>query len=218
MNWKHTPTILLLAAGAFAQAQSPLLLRLPALSKDNIVFSHAGDLWLVGRGGGDAKRLTTGIGTESRPYFSPDGSMIAFSGDYEGNTDVYIVPATGGVPKRLTYHPGGDLVQGWTPDGKVIFSSPRYSQANGRTQQLFTMSPNGAWPELVPLPMASHGSFSPDGKFLAYEPVGRAFEAWKRYRGGRASYIWIADLKDSSVVKIPRTDSNDGGACWKEER
>jgi len=218
MNWKHTPTILLLAAGAFAQAQSPLLLRLPALSKDNIVFSHAGDLWLVGRGGGDAKRLTTGIGTESRPYFSPDGSMIAFSGDYEGNTDVYIVPATGGVPKRLTYHPGGDLVQGWTPDGKVIFSSPRYSQANGRTQQLFTMSPNGAWPELVPLPMASHGSFSPDGKFLAYEPVGRAFEAWKRYRGGRASYIWIADLKDSSVVKIPRTDSNDFNPMWIDNK
>ncbi|MCL1908355.1 MAG: PDZ domain-containing protein [Holophagaceae bacterium] len=214
MKLKHLTVACFLTAGTFAQSQAPLLLRTPALNRSHIVFSHASDLWIVGREGGDAKRLTSGIGVESRPYFSPNGDMVAFTGEYEGNVDVYVVPTAGGVPKRLTFHPGADLVEGWTPDGKVIFSSARYSQANGRTSQLFTISPDEAWPELLPLPMASHGSFSPDGKYLAYEPLGRAFSAWKRYRGGRASYIWIAEMKDSSVVKIPRTDSNDFSPMW----
>ena len=224
MKWKYILAISLIAAGAniqvLAQAQNqvPLLLRTPALSRAHIVFSHAGDLWVVSREGGDARRLTSGIGIESRPYFSNDGSTVAFTGEYEGNTDVYTVPVTGGVPKRLTYHPGADTVEGWTPDGKIIFSSARFSHANGRTSQLFTISPNGTWPELIPLPQANHGSFSPDGKFLAYEPVGRAFSAWKQYRGGRASFIWIADMKDSSVIKIPRTDSNDFCPMWIDKK
>ncbi|MCL1893455.1 MAG: PDZ domain-containing protein [Holophagaceae bacterium] len=218
MKWQNIPAVILLAAGAYSQAQAPLLLRTPALSKSHIVFSHAGDLWIVGRDGGDARRLTSGIGIESRPHFSPDGNMVAFTGNFEGNTDVYLVPTTGGVPKRVTYHPGADIAEGWTPHGKIIFSSARYSHANGRTSQLFMIAPNGVWPELVPLPQANHGSFSPDGKFLAYEPVGRAFSAWKWYRGGRASFIWIADMKDSSVVKIPRTDSNDFCPMWIDKK
>src|ERR1700739_1272050 len=107
----------------FSQASHPLLQR-PAFNGKVIVFSYAGDLWTVGRDGGQATRLTTGTGIETDPVFSPDGSMIAFTGEYEGNTDVFVVPTAGGVPKRLTYHPAADFAVAWTPDGKsVIFRS-----------------------------------------------------------------------------------------------
>src|SRR5450432_3581566 len=109
-------------------ADEPLLLQKPTLSKTHIVFVYAGDLWSVPREGGDAVRLTSGAGTETDPSFSPDGTRIAFTGEYDGNVDVFVVPASGGVPKRLTWHPAADRVLGWTPDGKrIIFSSSRTS-------------------------------------------------------------------------------------------
>ena len=211
---------LLIATASFglAQTEKPLLLRDPALSKTQIAFVYAGDLWTVSREGGDATRLTTGPGTETFPVFSPDGTMIAFSGEYDGNIDVYVVPATGGVPRRLTYHPGGDTVSNWTPDGKnVLFVSGRNSES-GRTGQLFTIPVDGVFPTAVPLPMAYDGSYSADGSQLAYEPLPRAFGAWKRYRGGRTSSVWIANLSDSNVDKIPRTNSNDFNPMWVGNR
>jgi tricorn protease len=193
---------------------SKLLLRQPTLNKTHIVFVYAGDLWIVGREGGEAARLTTDVGGETGPLFSPDGSKVAFTGQYDGNVDVYVVPVTGGVPKRLTYHPAQDFVVNWSLDGKnILFGSTRSSES-GRTAQLFTMPLDGVFPTLVSLPMATSGSYSPDGARLAYEPVPRAFNAWKRYRGGRASYIWLANLSDSSVEKLPRTDSNDFNPMW----
>ena len=208
--------VLLLATASlgFAQSERPLLLRDPALSKTHIAFVYAGDLWIVGRDGGDATRLTTGPGTETYPVFSPDGSMIAFSGEYDGNVDVYVVPSTGGVPRRLTYHPGTDSVSSWTPDGKnVLFVSGRNSES-GRTAQLFTIPVDGVYPTMVPLPMAYEGSYSADGTQLAYEPLPRAFGAWKRYRGGRSSPVYIANLSDSSIERVPRTNSNDFNPMW----
>ena len=98
-----------------AQSAVPLLLRFPTVSKTQIVFNYANDLWIVSRDGGDARRLTSGVGIESLPYFSPDGNWIAFSGQYDGNVDVFVVPAKGGVPKRLTAHPNADTVLGWSP-------------------------------------------------------------------------------------------------------
>src|SRR5512139_1582323 len=115
------------AAGALA-AYKPLLVQQPALSQTRVVFALAGDLWMVGREGGVAERLTTGTGDERNPYFSPDGSLVAFTGEYDGNTDIFVVPAGGGVPRRLTYHPARDEVVGWTPDGKsIMFRSGRLS-------------------------------------------------------------------------------------------
>ncbi len=120
-------------------------MRKPALSKTQIVFSYAGDLWRVSRAGGEAIRLTTGPGTETDPTFSPDGSMIAFTGSYAGNQDVYVVPAEGGIPKRLTWHPGHDEAVGWTPDGKhVVFASDRAQEADGA--KLFLVPPDGGFP------------------------------------------------------------------------
>ena len=189
-------------------------MRTPTLNKTHIVFSYAGDLWTVARDGGEASRLTTGVGREFSPLFSPNGQWIAFTGEYDGNVDVYVMPASGGVPRRLTYHPGADQLAGWTPDGKsVLFVSGR-SAETGRTAQLFTMAVDGVHPTPVPLPMAYEGSYSADGARLAYVPLPRSFNAWKRYRGGTATPVFIANLSDSSVEKIPRTDSNDFNPMW----
>ena len=197
-----------------AQLNKPLLMRNPTLSKTHIVFVYAGDLWLVGREGGEASRLTTGVGIETTPLFSPDGKTVAFTGEYDGNVDIYTVPVTGGVPKRLTYYPGPDRLAGWTPDGKsVIFVSDR-DASSYRYARLFTMPVDGVFPTAVPLPMGYEGSYSPDGSRLAYVPLPRGFNAWKRYRGGMATPIWIAALSDSSVEPIPREDSNDFNPMW----
>src|SRR5215470_9183441 len=120
--------LLLVVCGVSSFAAGPLLMQKPTLSKTHIAFSYAGDLWLVSRDGGEAHLLTSGSGTKTDPVFSPDGSMIAFTGDYDGNVDVYVMPSSGGMPHRLTHHPGVDEVVGWAPDGKsVLFRSTRNS-------------------------------------------------------------------------------------------
>ena len=119
---------LIFAAASFAQGDKPMLFRQPTMNKTDVVFVYAGDLWKVPRTGGTAERLTSGVGSESSPIFSPDGNWIAFTGEYDGNVDVYLMPANGGEPRRITYHPGNDGAIGWTPDGKsVVFLSGRAS-------------------------------------------------------------------------------------------
>jgi tricorn protease len=197
-----------------AQANKPLLIRQPTMSRTQVVFVYAGDLLIVGREGGEASRLTTGVGVEANPQFSPDGRTVAFTGEYDGNVDIYTVPATGGVPKRITYHPGNDGLSGWTPDGKQLLFVSQRNSYSGRFARLFTVPVDGGFPTEVPLPMGYAGSYSPDGTRLAYEPLPRGFNAWKRYRGGMASAIWVANLNDSAVEKIPREDSNDFNPMW----
>ena len=197
-----------------AQSYPPLLLRFPTISKSQIVFNYAGDLWTVSRDGGEARRLTAGIGIETLPYFSPDGTMIAFTGEYDGNRDVYVVAATGGVPRRLTYHPADEFVAGWTPDGKKIVFGCWGSSFMHFEDQLYTVPVEGGLPTVVALPIAEDASFSPDGTHIAYVPHPKWQEAWKRYHGGQTTPIWIADLKDSSTVKIPRDNSNDHHPMW----
>src|SRR5574341_2201946 len=176
--------VLLAASVASAQAEKPTLYQKPAISKTQIAFVYAGDLWIAGRDGGTAERLTTGVGTETDPVFSPDGSMIAFTGEYDGNVDVYVVPASGGIPKRLTYHPAADSAVGWSPDGKqILFRSGRTSYSPG--PHLFTITLDGGLPAELPLVMAFAGSYSPDGARLAYMPMPPANAIWKTYRGGR---------------------------------
>lgn len=210
--------VLAAVSAAVAQSNNPTLYRQPAISKTEIVFSYAGDLWTVARGGGNAKRLTSGVGIETSPYFSPDGSQIAFTAEYDGNTDVYVVPAIGGVPRRLTFHPSVDEVSGWTPDGKsILFSSTRDSYAGN--SRLFTISvTGGGLPDSVPLPLADRGWFSPDGKFIAYEPLSQWQSDWKHYAGGQTQPIWIAKLADSTIEKVPRENSNDKCPMWVGDR
>jgi tricorn protease len=212
---KTIPTLicLLAVAGACLAQEKPLLLQKPALSKTRIAFTFAGDLWIAPREGGEAMRLTTGVGFETNPIFSPDGAMIAFTGQYDGNTDVFVVPAAGGSPRRLTYHPASDTAVAWTPDGKnILLRSSRASYS--RFQRFFTIPVEGGFETEVPLPMADEGVYSPDGSKLAYTPIAPAFAQWKNYRGGRLTKIWIANLSDSAVAEIPRQNSNDFNPMW----
>jgi tricorn protease len=200
-------------AAAPARADAPLLLRTPTVSRTHVAFAYGGDIWIVAREGGEARRLTSSVGTESGPFFSPDGQLVAFTGEYDGNVDVYVVAASGGEPRRLTWHPGEDRVLGWTPDGKrVLFRSPRSSYAT--FSRFFTVGLDGGFPEALPLPMGAEAAFSPDGARLAYVPNDHWQRAWKRYRGGQTSPLWIARLSDSSVERVPRDNSNDGGPMW----
>ncbi len=215
MHLRFRPAVvaILFAFAATAQTAKPLLVRSPALSASQIAFECAGDIWIVSRDGGNARRLTNGAGRESGPHFSPDGTQIAFTGEYDGNIDVYVVAAAGGTPRRLTYHPGPDVAVGWTPDGKnILFNSNRDSYA--RFKKLYSIGLNGSFPELLPLPMGEEGSYSPDGSHLAYQPVGQYQVAWKKYMGGQTRKIWLADLKDSSITAIPRENSNDFNPMW----
>jgi len=216
---RRTLLALLLFPTLVSAADPPLLLQRPAVSAKQVAFVYAGDLWVVDRAGGDARRLTAGVGLESYPVFSPDGEQVAFAGEYEGNLDVYVVPASGGVPRRLTHHPDPDVPVGLTPDGKsVIFRSPRSSYA--RFLRLFSVPVAGGQPTELPLPQAEDGSLSPDGKQIAYVPLSNkpqfpgAFRPLRNYRGGTASPLWIADLADSSITKVPRKDSNEFNPMW----
>ncbi len=197
------------------------LVQKPALSKTEIVFSYSGDLWRVSREGGVATRLTSGPGFESDASFSPDGKTLAFTGEYDGNVDVFTVPVTGGVPKRLTFHPDADRVVGWTPDGtRILFRSNRLSHP--KTTQLYTVPVDGGLPEALPLPVACMGAYSPDAKHMLYAPLDGGqfapgftnFVAWRRYRGGTASYLWLIDFANLTTIKVPRTDSNDIYPMW----
>ena len=193
----------------------------PALSKDLIAFAYGGDLWTVPLEGGRAIRMTKGMGIETAPVFSPDGSTIAFAGDYEGVTDVYTIPATGGIPFRVTYHPAGSIVVGWSPDGKQILFRSLRNSATGRYFQLFTIPARGGNATRLPLPMAYQGQYSPDGTRIAYQPLSpafgfsyTAFVSWGNYHGGLAATIWITTLPGLDSVEIPHEVSADFSPVW----
>ncbi|MFC1553337.1 PDZ domain-containing protein [candidate division KSB1 bacterium] len=207
-----TVLCLLIVTSSFA-ADNTRLLHQPDINSDIVVFVYAGDLWTAPVNGGEAKRLTTHQGTESSPKISPDGKWIAFSGQYDGNTDVFIIPSGGGEPVRLTYHSGGDNVQDWTPDSKkVLFTSSRFHP--NRQSQLFTVDIENPLPEQLPIPRASLASFSTDGRSIAYTPLSNAFGTWKRYRGGRTTPVWLIDLNDYSHVEIPHENASDSFPVW----
>ncbi|ULQ50993.1 S41 family peptidase [Flavihumibacter fluvii] len=205
--------ILLMAFAQTNNAQDTRLLRQPDISEQKIVFVYAGDLWTVDKQGGGATRLTSFPGVEFNPKFSPDGKMIAFSGQYQENTDVYVVPSTGGTPKRLTWHPEYDVVAGWSPDGKIVFNSSRDAM-HGAAPKMYTIGLNDGLPQPMPMPRAFRGSYSPDGKSYAYEMNLRWDEEWRNYRGGQNNPIWVLDLQNYSLKKLPFTNSHDMLPAW----
>ncbi len=195
------------------------MLSQPAISADHIAFIYAEDLWIANLDGSQPRRLTVDEGIESNPMFSPDGKLIAFSGQYDGNTDVFVIPVEGGVPTRLTWHPGADNAKGFTPDGKsVLFTSQRAMFTN-RYTQLFTVPVTGGFPTQLEIPNAAQASYSADGKSIAYNPINEAYRQWKNYRGGSNSTIWIFNFQDKSAIKIPQTDGpNDSGPMWMGDK
>jgi tricorn protease len=208
------PCLVFGLASLAAAADPPLLLRYPTLSRTEIAFNYGGDLWVVPRDGGEARRLTSGAGEETEPAFSPDGTLVAFTGEYDGNRDVYVVPASGGVPRRLTYHPADDDVVGWTPDGSAVVFSSWSNSFRHFENQLYSVPVGGGLPTKLPVPIAAEASLSPDGGRLAYVPHGQWQAAWKRYRGGQTTPVWIADLKTLAITKVPRDNSNDHNPIW----
>ena len=215
---------LLAAAPALMMAEEARLLRFPATNGEEIVFSYAGDLYKVAATGGEASRLTSYVGYEMFPRFSPDGQTIAFTGQYDGNTEVYTMPATGGEPLRITYTATnsrddlGDrmgpnnIVMTWTPDGSGIVYRNRIG--DGFSGQLYTVNKEGGLSKAIPLPEGGFCSYAPDGKRLAYNRVMREFRTWKYYKGGMADDIWIYDPERQSVTNVTNNEAQDIFPMW----
>lgn len=206
------------------KGQEARLLRFPSTNGSEVVFSYAGDLYKVSVNGGEAKRLTSHVGYEMFPKFSPDGKSVAFTGQYDGNTEVYTIPSAGGEPLRITYTATnsrddiGDrmgpnnIVMGWTPDGKdIIYRNRRGDSFVG---QLYLVNNEGGLSNAIPLPEGGFCSYSPDGKKLAYNRVMREFRTWKYYKGGMADDIWIYDPAAKSVENITSNDAQDIMPMW----
>ena len=202
--------LFLFLSGAMAQSH---LMRYADASKDNIVFTYEGDLWLVSINGGTAHRITRSDGGEVFAKFSPDGSKLAFTANYDGGSDVYVMDANGSAPKRLTYHPAQDMVLDWYPDGKhILFRSTR--EYPYRAQMLYKVSIDGGMPEKLPVDRAGLASLSPDAKQIAYNRNSREFRHWKRHQGGTAQDIWMGSLEDRNYQKITSFVGTDNFPMW----
>jgi tricorn protease len=202
-----------------AQPRSRFPFHSASVNSRDIAFALAGDLWIVQRGGGQARRLLSSRGGMLNPVFSPNGSDIAFSMVANGNLDAYAIAATGGEPRRLTYHPGTDLVCGWRPDGQsVLVSSDRAADRAAAELRLITVPAAGGRINELPFPRAGTGAFSPDATQIAYTglPLSPLEVFWRQYRGGAAFSIQIGNLSDSRIEPLPRpaSGSNDGLPMW----
>ncbi|SFS75048.1 tricorn protease [Sphingobacterium wenxiniae] len=205
-----------LLSTALAQ-QETLLLRNPSISDKHVSFVYGGDIWIADKDGSNARRLTVNPGVEQNPIFSPDGKNIAFTGNYDGNTDVYIIPIEGGAPQRVTYHPSADVVRGWLNNNEVYFTTTReFTYSLG--SRLYKTSKNGTLAEPLLMPEAYQGSPSADGRYWAYikntDPTERDRVAFKRYRGGGMPSIWIFDTQTKEIEIIPGELSNDVKPVW----
>ncbi len=189
------------------------LMRYADVHGDQIVFTYEDDLWLVTAPGGDARRITAHPGVERYAKFSPDGTRLAFTAEYDGGSDVYVMDARGGEPTRLTYHPASDRVLGWTPDGgQVLFRSRR--QYPTRAEQVYAVSVDGGMPERLPVDRAGLASLSPDGTMLAYNRFSREDRTWKRYQGGQAQDIWIGELATGTFRRVTDWPGTDNYPMW----
>jgi len=206
--------VLLLAAGTADAQIDARLLRQPDVSATEIAFVYGGDIWVVSKEGGVAQRLSTPMGEESFPRFSPDGQHIGFTGNYDGNQDIFVMPAKGGLPTRLTHHPDLDRMLDWYPDGKDILFATQMTSEKLSFSKLYRVPATGGLPEILPVPYGEFGAISADGTALAYMLTSRDFRTWKRYRGGRTPEIWLFGLSDFKARNLTQSDSNDGQPMW----
>jgi tricorn protease len=206
--------VLALTIPATASPQTTRLLRQPTVSATQIAFEYGGDLWIVGREGGEARRLTSTPAIESDPQLSPDGRWIAFTSNRSGNADVYVMPADGGDPRRLTWHPGFDFARGWSPDGKLVLFSSTRNTAPATFNRLWTVPAEGGVERLLPAPMAIRGAWAPDGKRLVYDRVSRWDVEFRNYRGGQNTPITILDPASLDEVRLPNERTADTQPVW----
>ncbi len=202
----------ILASGCVVQAQDRLM-RYADVHQDRIVFTYEGDLWLVSSEGGVARRITRDPGDEVFAKFSPDGTTLAFTGEYDGGRSVYVMDATGGVPERLTFHPSADEVLDWFPDGKhVLFRSRRLYPF--RAEQIYKVSIDGGLAERLPVDRAGLTALSPDGKSIAYNRITRERATWKRHQGGTAQDLWMGSLERQDYRKVTDWVGTDNFPMW----
>ncbi|MEM8678024.1 MAG: S41 family peptidase [Planctomycetota bacterium] len=214
----------LLVSFASVAAAETKLLRFPDIHDDTVVFVYAGDLWRASVDGGNATRITAHPGMEVFPKFSPDGTQIAFTGQYDGDEQVYVIPAIGGEPRQLTYYPANgplpdrwgydNQVYGWTKDGKaVLFRSMRH--ASGLTDtRLYTVDVEGGLPTALPMRVSGAGDYSPDGRQVVFSPLVRDFRTWKRYEGGWAQDLYTFDLDSYDFKQITSDKRSDRDPMW----
>ncbi len=225
-------TFKLLALAAFsliflfeADAQdNARLMRYPDINKNLIAFVYAGDIWSVDANGGEARRLTSHPGMELFPKISPDGKWIAFSGEYSGSRQIFVMPSNGGTPKQLTFYnsvgmmpPRGgfdDVPLDWTSDSKNILFRANRTPFGERNGKYFEVSIDGGLEKPLPIVNGGFAVFSPDDKKLCFAPVDREFRTWKRYKGGRASDLWIYDLDKNTSEQITDFAGTDQIPTW----
>ena len=205
---------LALGPGALHAQVDARMLRFPAVSADRIAFVYAGDVWVVPKAGGTAARLTSARGEETFPRFSPDGSQVAFSGDYDGNIDVYVIPTLGGEARRVTHNPAPDRMIEWTPDGKSLLLASSMTSEKDRFNKLFLVPTGGGLPRQLPMAYGEFGALSPDGRWLAYTPSTIDFRTWKRYRGGWMQDLWLFDLQTGAARKLTDGKANYSQPMW----
>jgi tricorn protease len=206
--------VLSLAVETLPAQVNARLLRYPDVSGRLVAFVYAGDIWTVEKSGGIARRLSSPRGEESFPRFSPDGSQLAFSANYDGNTDIYVLPVAGGEPRRITYHPAVDRLVDWSPDGRhLLFASNRESGST-RYNQLYRVPVEGGMPGRLPLLHAEFGALSEDGKSLVFQMISLDFRTWKRYRGGMAADLWRVDLDSRQGRNLTAHPANDTQPMW----
>ncbi|MCF0177117.1 MAG: PD40 domain-containing protein [Bacteroidales bacterium] len=218
---------LLLPLASFAATDEARLLRFPSVGGDKLAFSYAGDLYVTSINGGEAKKLTSNVGFDSFSRITPDGKTIVFTGQYDGNTEVYAIPVEGGSPKRLTYSATisrddiGDrmgpnnIVMCFTPDGKNVVYRSRWYAFSSLKGRLFKVNiENPSVPEELPTAEGGFCSYSPDGKYFAFNRMFREFRTWKYYKGGQADDIWINEVGTNSLQKITDNDNQDIFPMW----
>ncbi len=218
-SWLLVAALALLAGTQAARADIEPhggLFRQPDVSATHIVFVYGGDLWVVPRAGGTAVPLASPPGEESQPRFAPDGRAVAFVASYEAGPDVYVVPLEGGVPRRVTNHPDAEWLSDWTGQGELLFSARRME---GLTRQArpYRVAATGGLPEALPVPYGALATASPSGRLLAYCPQGPEHPSWKRYRGGRASDVWVFDLETSTSKRLTSWEGTDAHPMWHGE-
>ena len=230
LAWLLLLVVPMTALATMAPSDETRMMRFPHIHDGKLVFSYAGHLYTVSAEGGTARRLTNHEGYEVFPRYSPDGQWIAFTAQYDGNTEVYRMPAEGGQPERMTYTPtlGRDdvadrmgpnnLVMGWKPDSERILFRSRKREFNSFKGHLYLTHPERDIAEQLPLPRGGFSSYSPDGSKLAYNRVFREFRTWKRYRGGMADDIWVYDFETRETVQITDSYSQDIIPMWHENR
>ena len=227
IKMKQLAAIIILIAGAALNGWSTndsRLMRFPDINGDLVAFVYAGDIWTVSASGGDARRLTSHEGMELFPKISPDGKWIAFSGEYAGNRQVFVIPSEGGIPRQLTWYnsvgvmpPRGgfdNVVLDWSPDSRNILFRSNRTEFGDRNGKYFTVSIDGGMEKPLPIVNGGMAVFSPDGKKICFTPVDREFRTWKRYKGGRATDLWIYNIEANTSEQITSFAGSDQWPVW----